>query len=411
MSGLTSPGATAVRPRAADGRWYRDLRVVSVGLLLAAWLCGWGWYIGHEKPLDSWGYFERAVHLLFSADGLQMYRDSPELQFGPVTTVLAAPFVWLGPTAGKITAAVFMSLVGLGLVLWASGDDHVARWRPNARRFLLAGLFAMPVWADLVFRNAHFDDVLSILFACLSVAAIRRRKAVAAAVLIGLAIAAKPWALPFAVVLLALRRRDYGKAASALFVTVAVSWLPFFLAEPRTLEAMRFKLDIDESSLLGAFGGMAGEPMPGWVRPLQLVVALLIGYVLTTLRRHEAALLAIVAVRIMLDPATHNYYASGAVVLAVLADRALRFRGPWLTAFTALLLWLPNRIPALNGSPVTEAVERAVWGVVTILVVLVVAYRHRRVEKLQPRVRRTRRARVPGQRARPAATPHASLPR
>ena len=340
-------------------------RLLLVGAGLLTWHGGWAWYLGHATSFGSWGYFEKAVRYTFSSSGLELYDDHPNLQFGPVTTAVAAPFVALGRPVGVYLAAAAMGLVGLLLLFWITGLDDGTAWRPDASRFLVTGLLVMPVWADLTVRNAHIDDVISLAFACSSLAALRRGHAAPAAVLMGLAVDAKPWALGFAVCLLALRRPQWPAAAAAFFVTVAAAWVPFFIADPRSTAALRFALKVDNQSVLSLIG-LAREPMPGWVRPAQLALGAGLGLFLTLRRRPEAALLAVLAARVLLDPETHNYYAASVVVATAIADQTLRHTVPWITAVTFAVLWLPHRVPAADLLPGTFAAQRLAWAVATL---------------------------------------------
>lgn len=111
------------------------------------------------------------------------------------------------------------------------------------RRLVAVALFFVPVWMYLAVAVTHLDDVLALLFAVLALRAGVRDRPVLAGVLVGLAVDSKPWALPFAVLLLLipdLRRRAAG--AAVLAGVVLVAWLPFFLADPGTVRALHFTI-------------------------------------------------------------------------------------------------------------------------------------------------------------------------
>jgi hypothetical protein len=72
----------------------------------------------------------------------------------------------------------------------------------------------------------HLDDVLALLFVVLAVRAAATGRPVLTGVLVGLAVDSKPWAVPFAALLLMVpgwRRRAAGAAAVLLVVLVVVA--------------------------------------------------------------------------------------------------------------------------------------------------------------------------------------------
>ena len=61
----------------------------------------------------SWFFFEDAVHHLVGPDGgIDLYRDHPEYQFGPIAVLVAAPLVALPDGIGEAVVVVVGSLAG-----------------------------------------------------------------------------------------------------------------------------------------------------------------------------------------------------------------------------------------------------------------------------------------------------------
>src|SRR5690606_21953891 len=101
-----------------------------------------------------------------------------------------------------------------------------------------------------------------------AIAACARGRTAPTVALLGLAAAAKPWAIAFAPIVLALP----GPRVRRLLVVAAVpalTWLPFVLAEPGTLDVTEFRIDVDPTSTLRALGVDDAET-PSWARPAQL---------------------------------------------------------------------------------------------------------------------------------------------
>lgn len=101
------------------------------------------------------------------------------------------------------------------------------------------------------------------------------------------------------------------------------------------------------------------------------VPGLLIAGVLVWRGATGAALLAVLAVRLGLDPETYQYYSGGAILAALAADRTFGHRTPWATASVLLLVWLPAKLSGIPAS--TEGVVRLVWAGGILLLLLVAA--------------------------------------
>jgi hypothetical protein len=124
-----------------------------------------------------------------------------------------------------------------------------------------------------------------------------------------------------------------------LWVAMAVgaaAWLPFVVAEPSTLGAMRPTLATSPASIIHLFGvGLDYQPV--WVRPVQLFGSLVAGS-LAVWRGRWAAVLAVgIAVRLALDPGVFLYYSAGMVLGAIVWD-LIRSRWP-VPLWTFISFW------------------------------------------------------------------------
>jgi hypothetical protein len=329
----------------------------------------------------AWHYFEDAVDLLVGSGpeghgrGLGLYRDRPDLQFGPLSIVVATPFVLLGPTVGPVAAMVAAS--GAGLVAFALLADAVDRitpgWRSQAPATVLlsSGVLFVVAWGDVAVRTAHVDDAVALLAVVAAVrwCAMGRSGAVVAA--LAVAAAAKPWAVALApLAAVAPARPSVALGRVVLVGSIALAtWAPFVLAEPATLDTSGFGIANDPTSVLRALG-VDDPTTPSWVRPVQLagglaVVALVVGW-----GWWPSAVLAAVAWRLLVEPGAHRYYTIGVVLGGLLVELAVRRgRVPWCTLAAAAVLEataVPG-FPAVPGRWLRLAVVLAALGAVVLV--------------------------------------------
>jgi len=352
-----------------------------VWAVLTVWAVGWGAFAGRESVLFSWGFFVKAGSVLFGGGpegGLHFYHAHPELQFGPVATLLAAPFVALPHPIGGYAVIGLMSLAGAvaiaqGVALLpaprrslADGPD-ASDLPAGPRTLLLAGLLVIPVWSELSVHIGHLDDVIAVVAILAALHAVLQAQPVPAGLLVAIAIDAKPWVLPAAVVLLAVP--GVRRALVACAAGVAVAWAPFVIADPATItSAGTFRIPVVAGSALRVLG-VHDRLTPAWCRPTQALLGLLIAGVLVWRGAIGAALLAVLAARLGLDPETYQYYSGGAIIAALAADRTFGHRAPWATASVLLLVWLPAKLSGIPAS--TEGVLRLAWAGGILLVLLV----------------------------------------
>ncbi|MGW5475125.1 hypothetical protein [Streptomyces sp. NPDC004008] len=297
----------------------------------------------------SWHYFANGSTLLFSgsgaspAGGLHLYANYPNLQIGPLAFLGA----WvLGNLGGVVAAQLAMMSVGL-LVLRLIEQAALARQpdlrsRPQALRMTLAaaGAVFLIVWASLAVHYSHLDDVLALLFAALAIRAVLADVPALAGLSLGLAVDAKPWALVFLPLALAVARDRRRHVAFYAVAVVLLAWLPFVVADFATLGATQYHIVNEPSSALRALG-VSAVGTPSWDRPAQLVLGCVLGAAAILRGRWVAVPLLGIGARLLLDPGVYDYYSAG-FLLGTLFWEALGLRRPvpvWsLVSFGALYL-------------------------------------------------------------------------
>jgi len=349
-----SPAARAVRgtaagavgPRARLARW---VRATWPWWVLCPWALAW---VAFQAGMagQSWHFFAQGGRLLFAnapGAGLQLYATHPDLQIGPLALALSGVLRTLGPGNGEATAVAAMSLTG-PLMLAAVWRLLPAGERRRRSRLLFAGLLFLPVWTELTTHFAHLDDLLALGFSVAALHAVARHHPVWAGLALAAAVDSKPWAAAFVVLLFALPRRQWLAGLAAFTGGIAVIWLPFLLADPRTFSAVtRFTIPNNHSSALRVLGVMDPRT-PWWDRSAQLLLGMAGGAVAVRRGRWPAVVLVAVAARILLDPGVYAYYTSGALLGTVVVDLVVaRWRLPWATATAALLLYAARFTHAL----------------------------------------------------------------
>ena len=329
------PGLTPDRGVATTLRVMGPAVIVAVALVVGL----------SSRRATSWHYFRDAAHLLVSAGsggGLDLYLAHPEFQFGPLTVLVAAPLAFLPSSLGTYGALGLGSLLGAVATLGIELTVRQARvsamngwwWSRIAGELTLA-----IVWADVAVRTAHLDDAIALASVAMACAAVAHDRSGWATAGLAIAVAAKPWAIVF--IPLAIVRPGRLKAAriGAILAAVAATWLPFVADEPGTVGAAgSFTIRNAPSSALRALG-FADPATPAWVRPAQVVAGLVLAFALVRGQRWEAVIMAGLAVRLMLDPGVHHYYAAGLVLGVLLWESTVRAgRLPTITVATAVIM-------------------------------------------------------------------------
>jgi hypothetical protein len=305
-------------------------------LLVTAWTAFWTWRTWSPSGI-SWHYFADGGRWLLHGSGLSLYADHPELQTGPLSVLTAAGLRVLPAHLAQDVALVAMAAAGP--LLLASLVPLVA---PARRRYrvLLVAVPLIPAWTVLAVRWGHLDDVLAMAAAVVALRAVRAQRPVLAGVALAAAVAAKPWAVGFLPLLLVLPR-ERARAALVSAASTAVAWLPFVLADRRTLGALHPPVALVPASGLHVLG-VRGDVVPAWGRTAQLLLAPAAALAAALARRWPGVLLVAVAVRLALDPQDNAYYVGSAVLAAAVFDLlGTRWTTPWATVVTTVALWQP----------------------------------------------------------------------
>ena len=303
-----------------------------------------------ESPGD-YAFFVTAFHNLVDRDGLFVYRWTANVQTGPVSLLAygacsALGRAWFTPVVAVVGSAV----------VWATA--HIGRRRGLPLRpvvLALGGLLTLLEWRSLG-RWGHLDDALALASAVAALAAHEHRRPRVAALVLGVSLAIKPWAvmfLPLAIDPASLTVVDDARVGAVqrwrhrlsgpvvALVTGGAFWLPFVVASPDTLNGIRPQVSIAADSVLHLVTRQWGG-VPAGLRVAQLLLGLAV--VLWTVRRGHpsCALLAGVAVRLLFEAATWPYYTAALVAGAFLWDaHESRARWPRATIATVLLLLPP----------------------------------------------------------------------
>ncbi len=367
--------------------WSRDLRADGVVraldgvlrarfLVLGAVLAGWfGYLYSPQVQVGDWWVFECGARVLTGTAGprvavpggpLHLYEQMPRLQVGPPAMVAAMPEALLPPAAGRLLAAgamVLVLLVCLRLIerlAIAAGADR----RRTAATTLIGGLLAGHSWSVLAVSFLHLDDVLVLGLLVGALLGLRHARTVWPAVALGTAAAAKPWAVAFVCLLLAVPRERRMRAVVVFGTAAAAWWAPFVLAAPDTVGQLG-SLDVlvNPTTLVGAFLG----GIPPAARVVQLVLTVVVGGVLVRRGYWTVAPVAVVAVRLLTDWQWWPYYGASLVLCALLVDQLVpvargggpRWRSwPWATTTAVVAAWAPTWVLDAGGPWTLVAVLR-----------------------------------------------------
>ena len=326
---------------------------------LTLWLIAWttAEILFSHTHMYSWHYVMTGARVLRSPDWFALYGLHPELQMGPLTFVVAEPLSLLPKEVGRVVAAAVMAAVGLLIV-----REVRALVPPTSaldkRRWLLISAILLVGWLEVAVRFGHLDDVMALLCGLIALRCVRTDRLGWAALLIGLSIDFKPWAVPFAAVLLIPSgRRRRILAISVAVAVVAAAWLPFLVLDPTTIRVTRFVIHVDAASSLHLLG-IAGSSTPSWSRPAQVLIGAILAVIVVRMGRWTAVILVVIAVRLLLDPATQPYYDSGLLIGAAILDFATTsgrhsWRSALATTTVVLFIYLPSYLltdlPELRG--------------------------------------------------------------
>ncbi|MFN8075188.1 MAG: hypothetical protein U0Q15_07170 [Kineosporiaceae bacterium] len=308
--------------------------------VLVAWAACF--LVARRGVVGDWSFHRLGADALLGPDPWTLYARLPQLQIGPAALAAAVPL----RHAPAVAVQVVLWACGLG-ALWLAERSWPHAARAQRERLLIGGLLAVPCWSFLV-TAGHLDDALAILATAGACLALARGAGLPAGLLVGLAVAAKPWALVVVPVLLAVPAlRPRLLALAAALGVPALAWAPFLLAAPRSVGALSgFRIPVAATSGL-RLAGLAGHPFPGAVRPAQLLLGLAVAVLAARRGRWWAVPVVALAVRVALDPGAMGYYAAGPAVAALLAEGHLRPRVPTLLPAAFLGLFQPAYLTLL----------------------------------------------------------------
>ena len=348
-------------------------------LLLLAWAYGWFAIAYETRPkgvLTDWLWFEFGARTLihlnshYASGALGLYAHNPEIQIGPPPLAIVACFQWLSPHTVRLLLTIAMAAAGIWCVrcveLTAIHRKTFERARSLQTTILLAGLVVVPIWAWESARWGHLDDVMAITGAMTAMAMIAGGKRWwLVALVLGVAVASKPWALIITPCLLGLPREDRAKATLLTILTAGACWGPFIVGDPQTIHALgSFQFPVDAGSTMH-FLGMPIGTAPNWVRPVQFLGGLLVSILAVRRGRWMAVPLIGFGFRVFMDPQMWLYYGLGPIIGAALWDCSSRRKLPLWTGITALVEFgVPTVSPPWSGP------TRLVWFAVLAVAIL-----------------------------------------
>ncbi len=286
---------------------------------------------------DFWYFADRAADL-FGSSGLHVYADHPKIQSGPITLLVAGAIESIDPGGFVLVPICSAALCFATLVSLASTRGA----RVRSPWMLLGGGLLLVAWWWYLALYGHLDDAIVLFLATIALVAIQRGGHVRAAVVVGVMLAVKPWAVFLLPLTLRPAERGWRRLAmpTVSLAVGALCWAPFLVASSGTLDGLRPPVAVAADSVVQLFGVGVGGDVPAALRMAQLIVALLVVAVVVWRGHPEAALLGGVAVRLALDPATWEYYTVGLVLGALVWDVG-RSRLRWPAATVAATMLVP----------------------------------------------------------------------
>jgi hypothetical protein len=308
---------------------------------------GVSWYRGAlgDYPHDA----AAAVDALAGGHVLRALTVHPQPLMGPVAILARAPFVAVAHWAGAGSLASYRAgaipcLVAAGLL----GVVLLRAFPAAARRWPIAILVVLLAVASPAATNAvslgHPEEVLCAALSVLAVVAAMRSRFVAAAVLLGLALATKQWAvIALPPTALAVGRPYRWRVVGAAAGLATLLTLPQLLADPGGFASMsQHAATATNDTFVQSWWYLLGHTLPGWLARSTHPAIVLAAFPLTViayrrgLRAEDALpLLALLfLVRCVFDP-VDNYYYHLPLLMALLAwDVKMQRRLP-ITALAA----------------------------------------------------------------------------
>jgi hypothetical protein len=283
--------------------------------------------------------------------------------------LLSAPALALGGALGGLNGAyrleVLVCAVAIAALALALARIQRSEGRPALGRWLLIGLLVAGPASDWALKYGHPEELLTTALCVGGMLLVVRGRITTGAILLGLAVASKQWALLALPVALAVTPRAQrirlsalaGCAALALFAPLALSNTSHFVAGNKGLasaatffrpQQIWWTLHLD---YLRHLGGTFYERAPvafvaSYSRPLTVLSAILLGAAYWLRRRwlqpSDALLVLALAMllRGMLDPWNEIYYQLPFLVSLGAWEVCSGRRAPLFTLAASVLVWL-----------------------------------------------------------------------
>lgn len=213
-------------------------RLLRLGLLLAPVAVISAWIAGTTKTVGDWSLAgQPAVHALGQGDvGRSL---AHETLMGPFAVLVEAPFSALarGGTLSEYHWASLPCLLALGCLGLYLASLAGRRGAPPLTRLLIAVICLLNPLTFEALKSGHPEELLTAALAVGAVATASQGHSRRTAVLLGLAIASKQWAvIGFLPVLMALPGQRF-KVGLGAVVIAALLILPRFISSPETFSS------------------------------------------------------------------------------------------------------------------------------------------------------------------------------
>jgi hypothetical protein len=334
---------------------------------------------------------EPALQALRAGDWVAFLEQAPA--YGG-SLVLRAPFAFLPDLWGGGDLALFRSMAvpcllagsffAVGLWTRARNLGHT----PLACWIALLLVAANPITLKAL-EIGHPEELLGAVLCIAAALAAGRDRAVLAGVLLGLAVANKPWAVLAVVPVLAMAGGGHLRLLAAAGVATAIVMIPLALAGGAVSEASQVARTSGEifqpwqiwwflgehgQVVVGNFGEKPGyragpEWLGGIAHPIVVLIpALLSLALLPRLRRgpwHDGLLLLalVLLLRCVLDPWNISYYAIPFLLALVTWELHAERRAPVVSLAATLLCWLTLVWLTTRVSPDVQALAYLAWSV------------------------------------------------
>jgi hypothetical protein len=342
--------------------------------LLLLWAVPW-FVVGtvhRDAGMTDWLVFEFGARTLihynshYGGGALHLYANYPFIQIGPPALLAIAAVQWLPHGPAGVGVAAVMALGGVASLRCIETTAFALLPAQSRRsiqtRILAAGALTMPLWSYECAQWRHLDDVMAVCFIIAATSLVARQRSWwLAGAFVGLGVAAKPWAIIMAPVLLGLTRTNRSRATLVALATATACWAPFVIGGPGTIKALgSLRLNLSAASSLHTLGVHLGTA-PNWVRPVQMVGGFVLMIVVARRGHWVAVPFAGLAFRVVSDPQTWLYYGLGPLMAAVLWDSLHERRWPvWTIATVAVEYAIPWVLPGPVG------LLRLVWAVAIV---------------------------------------------